>query len=105
MKIYTQAGVGVSDAMDGSFDLGRLGAVVLHDVDLAPARPRNAVIAHHPEGRPDGLAGGNLDSRFDPSIGEFLAEAAIELSLDSRREIGAAREVGLDHQMTVAVQK
>src|SRR5262249_1350874 len=105
MKIYTQACVGVSDAMDGSFDLSRLGAVVFHDVDLAPARPRHAVVAHHPEGRPDGLAGGNLDSRFDSAIGELFAEAAVELGLDSRREIGAAGKVGLDHQMAVAVQE
>ena len=91
--------------MDGSLDLGWLGAVVLHDVNLAAARPTDAVIAQHPERGPDGLAGRNLNVGFDPAVLKVKATAAVELRLEARGKIRTARQISFDHQMAVAVQE
>src|SRR5713101_3822918 len=103
--MHSQSSICVSDAVNGSLDLSRFGSVVLHDVDLAPAWPGDAVIAHHPERRPDGLASWNLNAGFDSAVGEFLAKAAVQLCLDAGREVGSARQVGLDDQVPIAIQE
>src|SRR5262245_57979979 len=48
----------------------RFSADVLHDVDLATVGPMNRVdiFTQHPKCRPDTLAKGNLDSRFEPTV-------------------------------------
>src|SRR5260370_511558 len=103
--MHSQSGIRIANTVNCALHLERLGAIVLHDVDLAAARPTDTVVAQHPEGRPDGLAGGNLNPSFDSAIGEVFAEAAVHLRLHARGEVGAAGKVGLDHQVAVDVEK
>src|SRR5579859_5006363 len=92
IEVCPQSGVRIADAMDGPLDLGRLGPVVLHDVNFAAARPTDAVVAQHPERRPDGLAGRNLNVGFNPAILKVKAMAADELRLEAGGEVSPTRE-------------
>src|SRR5690606_35142390 len=64
----------VAGAVDGAVHEVRLVADVLHDVDLARARPGHLgePRAEHPEGRPDPLAAGDLDPRLDAAVPELV---------------------------------
>src|SRR5437763_11987052 len=57
-------------------DHGRFPADIFHDVDLTTVGPMNLIdiVAQHPKRRPDALAVGNLNSRFEAAIGlaEFI---------------------------------
>src|SRR5260370_7495367 len=103
--MHAQSGIRIANSVNCALRLERLGAIVLHDVDLATARPTDTVVAQHPEGRPDGLAGGNLNPSFNSAVGEVFAEAAVHLRLHARGEVGAAGKVGLDHPVAVAFEK
>src|ERR1051326_579774 len=90
-----------------------LAADVLHDVDLAAARPtdRGDVVAEHPERRPHTLSAGNANASLEPAVG--LGEEP--LRLDARRcvatdsvpaRIGRIRRLGnrSDDEMSTAIE-
>src|SRR5439155_5132076 len=76
---------GVAGSVNGAVHRLRLAADVLHDVDLAGARPTDGVdvVAEHPERRPDPLAARDPDARLEAA--ECLVE--LPLCLEARRGV------------------
>ena len=58
----------ISGAVNGSVNLVRLFADVLHDVDLAAVRPVSRLVAHHPKRRPHSFACRNLDASLEAAV-------------------------------------
>src|SRR5689334_1329096 len=92
----------IAGAMHRPVNNLRLAPDVLHDVNFTAARPtdRGNVCSQHPERRPDALAKGNLETRFDPAISpRSLAER-----FQTRRGVFAAGIIflpRLNHEMPV----